>query len=207
MEKRFTQAQLAEIVAEVERLAQQRIDQLDQEEVKLILLESDLPADLVEEAIRQLTRRDALAAHRQRDRTIILAILTAVIIVGAGFWGVRHQHQQALQRITVQQDRITRTEEDGGTLTGVDRQPPTELVYRVTLAQAPVGETLSLSCDWLDAQGQIVQQNRYQTRKIETAIWQTRCRHTIGTSASPGTWTVRMFLEDRLISDIHFEVR
>jgi hypothetical protein len=70
----------------------------------------------------------------------------------------------------------------------IDRQANQEVFYRVTLANAPFGQKLSLSCNWVDPNGNIVHQNNYQTKEIKTLIWNTFCRYTIGSSAPTGKW-------------------
>jgi hypothetical protein len=75
------------------------------------------------------------------------------------------------------------------------------------LKDAPVGKKISLSCDWIDPSGQVVKQNRYQTREIDKPIWNTHCRYQIGTAASTGNWQVKMFLENRAIGSASFEVK
>jgi transcriptional regulator of met regulon len=68
MNNRLTQAQLSQIVAEVERLSQRRDDELEPEQVKQILQELSLPPELFDEALVQLRRREALAVQQRRNR-------------------------------------------------------------------------------------------------------------------------------------------
>src|SRR4028118_1364989 len=70
MENRLTQTQLTQIVAEVERLSNLRQSELDSEEVKEILQELSLPPELLNEALIQLQRREALAQQQRRNRWI-----------------------------------------------------------------------------------------------------------------------------------------
>ncbi|MGI0483844.1 DUF3859 domain-containing protein [Pantanalinema rosaneae CENA516] len=207
MNQRLTQTQLTQIVAEVERLSQRQQAELDADQVKAILQELNLPPELFDEAIGQLRRREALAA-RQRRMIWVLGAVTAVITLAiASFIWLEHQQQQILARLAVQQDRITLASDSGETLTQVTRQANPELFYRVTLAEAPVGQRLSLSCQWIDPNGNIVHQNHYQTREISTPIWNTFCRYALGSSAPTGIWTVQMLSGDRRLSDTTFSVQ
>lgn len=52
MEDRLTQAQLSQVVTEVEQLWRRREAELDSEQVKEILQELNLPSDLLEDATR-----------------------------------------------------------------------------------------------------------------------------------------------------------
>lgn len=61
MENRQTQAQLSQVVAEVERLSRRQEAVLDLGQVKEILHQLNLPSDLLEDAIVQLRRPEALA--------------------------------------------------------------------------------------------------------------------------------------------------
>ena len=207
MENRLTQTQLTQIVAEVERLSNLRQSQLDSEEVKEILQELSLPPELLNEALIQLQRREALAQQQRRNRWIAggLAAAAAGAIAITGFY--IQQNRQAIDRVSIQQNRITSVQDDGGNLTVISRQNNPEIFYRTTLKDAPIGKKLSLSCDWIDPSGQVVKQNRYQTREIDKPIWNTQCRYQIGTAAATGDWQVKMFVENRAIGSASFEVK
>ncbi len=207
MENRLTQTQLTQIVAEVERLSNLRQSELDSEEVKEILQELSLPPELLNEALIQLQRREALAQQQRRNRWIAggLAAAAAGAIAITGLY--IQQNRQAIDRVSIQQNRITSVQDDGGNLTVISRQNNPEIFYRTTLKDAPIGKKLSLSCDWIDPSGQVVKQNRYQTREIDKPIWNTQCRYQIGTAAATGNWQVKMFVESRPIGSASFEVK
>ncbi len=207
MEERLTPTQLSQIVAEVQQLSERQQDELEAEQVREILRELNLAPEFLEDAMIQIRRREALAAQKQRNRWLlggVAALITCVLVAGAL---TLRQRQQTLGRITAQQDRITLQQDDGGNLGTVVRQDNTELFYRVTLSDAPVGQQLSLSCHWSDPSGQIVRQNSYQTKKITTPVWNTFCRHTVGEDAATGPWTVEAFLGDRQLSEATFNVK
>lgn len=207
MEERLTPTQLSQIVAEVQQLSDRQQDELEAEQVREILRELNLAPEFLEDAMIQIRRREALAAQKQRNRWLlggVAALITCVLVAGAL---TLRQRQQTLGRITAQQDRITLQQDDGGNLGTVVRQDNAELFYRVTLSDAPVGQQLSLSCNWSDPSGQIVRQNSYQTKKITTPVWNTFCRHTVGEDAATGPWTVEAFLGDRQLSEATFNVK
>ncbi|MBE9094319.1 DUF3859 domain-containing protein [Tychonema sp. LEGE 07203] len=207
MENQLSQTQLTQIVAEVERLSNLRQSQLDSAEVQQILQELNLPPELLNEALIQLQRREALAQQQRRNRWIAggLAAAAAGAIAITGFY--IQQNRQAIARVSMQQNRLTSVQDDGGNLTVISRQNNPEIFYRVTLKDAPIGKKLSLSCDWIDPSGQIVKQNRYQTREIDKSIWNTQCRYQIGTAAATGNWQVKMLLENRAIGTKSFQVK
>ncbi|MGB3266625.1 MAG: DUF3859 domain-containing protein [Microcoleus sp.] len=207
MENQLSQTQLTQIVAEVERLSNLRQSQLDSAEVQQILQELNLPPELLNEALIQLQRREALAQQQRRNRWIAggLAAAAAGAIAITGFY--IQQNRQAIARVSIQQNRITSVQDDGGNLTVISRQNNPEIFYRITLKDAPIGKKLSLSCDWIDPSGQIVKQNRYQTREIDKSIWNTQCRYQIGTAAATGNWQVKMLLENRAIGTKSFQVK
>ncbi|MFZ4638907.1 MAG: DUF3859 domain-containing protein [Nodosilinea sp.] len=194
------------MVAEVQQLSQRQQSELDAEQVRDILRELHLPPELLEEAMVQLHRREALAARQQRNRWIVGSVigLSILLLLGASLFAQNLQRTLAL--VTVQRDRVTLAQDDGGDLSTVSRQANGEVFYRVTLSDAPVGQRLSLSCSWIDPGGQVVHQNRYQTQEITTPVWNTVCRHTIGLAAPVGMWKVQVFLGDRLLSDADFAV-
>lgn len=207
MENHLTQSQLTQIVAEVERLSYLRESQLNSEEVKEILEELNMPSELLNEALIELQRREALT-RKQRNRWIVGVLAVAVGVVPIAFAGFYiHQNEQAIDRVSVQQNRITLVQDNGNNLTVISRQNNPEIFYRVTLKDAPLGKKLSLSCDWIDARGQVVKQNRYQTREIDKSIWNTHCRYQIGNAAATGNWQVKMFLKNRAIGSGSFQVK
>ena len=207
MENRLTQTQLTQIVAEVQRLSNLREAELNSAEVTQILQELGLPPELLDEALIQLQRREALAQQERRNRWIAGGLAAAAVgaIAITGFF--IQQNRQAIARISIQQNRITSVQDDGGNLTVISRPNNPEIFYRVTLKDAPLGKKLSLSCDWIDPSGQVVKQNRYQTRDIDKSIWNTQCRYKIGTTAATGKWQVKMLIENRAIGSTSFEVK
>ncbi|MEH1868123.1 MAG: DUF3859 domain-containing protein [Nostoc sp.] len=207
MTQRLTQEQLAQIVTEVEGLQVRREAELDQQQVKEILQELNLPPELLDEALIQLNRRQALEVQQRRNRWITSGVVAFLVILSASAIFFIQRQNSALSRVSAQQDRITLVSNTGGDLKTVSRQTNPEILYRVTLKDAPLGKKLALSCNWIDPNGQIVKQNSYQTREINTSVWDTQCRYTINPAATVGNWKVQMFLEGRQISDETFEVK
>ena len=60
MQQRLTPEQVSQIVAEVERLSQRRQSEIEVEELQQILQELNLPDDLLDEAVMQVYRKQAL---------------------------------------------------------------------------------------------------------------------------------------------------
>ncbi|MGL5034249.1 MAG: DUF3859 domain-containing protein [Microcystaceae cyanobacterium] len=207
MEPRLTDAQLEKVVAEVQQLSQQTQAELAPEQVRDILQELSLPPELLEEAMVQLDRREALAAQQKRDRLLMGGFVGLIALSVIGFLVFTQNQQQMTARVTAQRDRVTLNQDNGGNLSTISRQNNDEIFYRITLADAPVGQRLSLSCNWIDPSGQIVHQNRYQTKEITTPIWNTFCRHQLGSEMPVGIWKVEAFLGDRRLSDASFEVK
>lgn len=204
--QKLTQEQLTQIVAEAQRISNKRQDELDADEVRQILQELNLPPELLEESLIQVRRRQSLQVKQRRNRWIVGAIVaTAIVAIPSILYFLNHQ-QQTLNRVSVQRDRIT-LQADSSDVQTVSRQSNPDLYYRVVLKDAPIGQKLSLSCEWIDPNQQIVKQNRYETQEIRTALWNTYCHYPIGTTAIPGTWTVQMRLNDRPISDASFTVQ
>ncbi len=206
MEPRLTPEQLTKVVREVELLSIRDQDNLSQDQVRQILSELGLPPVLLEDAMVQVQRRDALDRQQQQRKWLLIggaALGTAAIVTAVG---LHNNSQQALAKVTAQGDRLTLAQDNGGSLTSIDRTGA-ELYYRVTLTNAPIGEKLPLTCTWTDAQGQVVKQNQYQTKPIATPTWDTHCRTTIGPNAATGAWKVNLKLKGRSISDEGFNVR
>lgn len=207
MNERLTQTQLAEVIAEIGQLSQRREAELNREEVKEILQELNLSPDLLDDALVQVNRRQALKVQQRRNRLIaggVVAVLVSAIATTTVFIQNR---QQTFARISTSGNRITLAQDNGSNLTTIDRQISPKLFYRVTINEAPIGEKLSLSCDWIDPSGKVVHQSRYQTREVDKSVWQTNCYYQLGTAMSAGNWKVQMSLDGRIISSTSFTVK
>lgn len=208
--ERLTPQQLTKLVGEVERLSQRQQDELDRGQVQDILRELNLSPDLLDEAMIQLQRKEALVVQQRRQRWIIGGAIASLVVVFAGIAAFMQQQQQAFARVAVQNDCIAVAEKT--CLSATDRPKPlarqsnVEVFYNVTLKDAPVGKTLSLSCDWIAPGGQVDKQTRYETRQIDTPIWNTHCKYPLGSAAPTGKWQVRLSLDDRQLSDASFDV-
>jgi hypothetical protein len=208
MEPQLSRAQLDQVIAEAQRLTEYRQDELlDPEQVREILQELNLPPTVLEDALAQVHRRQALE-QQTRQRKHLVRIIGAVLAVAIAIpifltW----QNRQGLSHVSVQQDLITLTPEGGPPLKTVDRQTNPEIYYRVVLKDAPMGKKLALSCDWIAPNGQVVKQNRYETQPVKTNPWATHCRYRIEPTAPPGTWSTKIFLDRRPIKTATFEVK
>ncbi|MGB7441605.1 MAG: DUF3859 domain-containing protein, partial [Coleofasciculaceae cyanobacterium] len=107
MKKPREQDRLAQIVAEVERLARHREEELDYEQVQQILSELNLPADLLKEAMVQLQRRQTVAIIQKRNRWLGLAIAVALVGTIATTSSISYKRQQTLAQISASQSRLT----------------------------------------------------------------------------------------------------
>jgi hypothetical protein len=204
MEQRLTTQQLEQIVGEVGRLAHRQQAELDRTQVQEILQELNLPPELLDEAMIQVQRKEALARERKRNTGIAIAGIAAVAIMFAGT-SLFFQNQNAkFAKITTTQDRVTLVQ-SGKSLATISKG--SDVVYRVTLNDAPVDEKLNLTCNWLDPQGQITHTNRYDTKNITTAVWNTQCRYQLPDSAATGAWKVQILVGDRLLKQAPFEVK
>jgi hypothetical protein len=207
MNQRLTYEQLNQIIAETQRLQQRREQELEPEQVQQILSELNLPPELLDEAITQVNRRQALEIQKKRNKLIFAGVAAAmVVILGSGIFFFQKQNT-TFTRVLVQQDRISKTIDDGDNLKVIERQSNAEVFYRVTLKDAPIGQRLNLACNWINPNGQVVKENRYQTQNITTSIWDTRCKYIINSGAIPGQWKVQISLDGRLLSDESFEVK
>lgn len=207
MDTRLTQTQLTQIVAEVGQLSKQREEELSSEQVRQILQELNLPDDLLDEAIVQLNRRKALS--RQQKRNWLIGMVIAVTLTGgiATTALLHQQYQQQIAQVSVVQNRISLANNPDIGSGQIDRQTQPKVFYRVTLQDAPMGDRLSPTCDWIDPSGKRVHQSTYQTQPIEKSVWTTYCFYQLKADATPGMWQVRMSLEGRLLSSQTFAVK
>ncbi|MDJ0798830.1 MAG: DUF3859 domain-containing protein [Calothrix sp. MO_167.B12] len=207
MTQRLTQEQLTQIIAEIEKLKALEEEELDRKQVEEILQELNLPSSLLDDALMQLQRKQALKAQQKRNKWIIGSIAAVlVILIGFSIFSIQ-QNNSAIARVQAQQDRVTLVQDNGENLKVVERQNNPQLFYRVTLKDGPVGKKLQLSCNWINPSGEVVKQNRYQTRTLTTSVWNTYCRYTIPTVSPTGNWQVQMFLNGRKLSEANFQVK
>ncbi|WP_287274337.1 MULTISPECIES: hypothetical protein [unclassified Okeania] len=209
-EERLTQIQFTQLVAEVEQLSRQRDEEIDREQMQQILQELNLPTDLVDEAMMQLRRREALAVEQKRNKLITVGVLSGlVVVIVASFLWFQTQ-KQALNNVYANsgQSKLTLETNSGQEiLIVVDSQQNSEVFYRVTLQDAPVGKKLYLGCNWIDSNGEISHQNSYQTKQINKAVWPTYCKYKFHTGSPVGNWQVEMYLGDRFLSQTEFTVK
>jgi hypothetical protein len=205
MEERLTTQQLDRIVGEVGRLANRRADELDRSQVQSILQELNLPPELLDEAMIQVQRKEALAKERKRNVGIAIATITALVIIGLGI-GISAQNKaSSIAKVTATEARITLVQDGGENLQTVTRG--SQVAYRVTLNDAPVGDKLNLTCNWLNPGGQIAHTNRFETKNITTPVWNTQCRYAMPIGAATGSWKVQILVGDRLLNQAPFDTK
>lgn len=207
--ERLREEQVAQVVAEVTRLAQQReegqLQSLERDQVEQILQELNLPTDLIDDALAQLRRKEALAKEQRRKRLIIAgSVLGVILLVALVFWW-NAQRNAVFARISGETGRITRAVDNGSNLQTVTRDGQ-DVVYHVTLNNVPAGEQLEMRCNWIAPDGQIFKQNHWQTRVTDKSVWLTSCKCQLGPAAASGTWKVEMLLGDRTVSATSFQV-
>ncbi|MEO0935310.1 MAG: DUF3859 domain-containing protein, partial [Cyanobacteria bacterium J06641_2] len=99
MQQRLTPKQVSQIVAEVERLSQRRQSEIEVDELQQILRELNLPDDLLDEAVMQVYRKQALDNQKRRNRWIIGGVVAVVIgAIAAAFFMQKQQQQQQQQQ-------------------------------------------------------------------------------------------------------------
>lgn len=207
MQKRLTQKQVSQIVAEVERLSQRRQSEIEVEELQQILHELNLPDDLLDEAVMQVYRKQALDNQKKRNRWIIGGVMAVVLGAVAATFFVQQQHYSALARISVYDSRVGFRRNDSTHIKEIERQKTPEVFYNVTLQNAPVGKQVELGCNWLDPSRQIAHQSIWKTKTIAKEVWNTHCRYQFKQNAPTGTWIVQMTLDDEVLESQQFLVK
>ena len=208
MQKRLTTKQVSQIVAEVERLSQRRQSEIEVEELEQILNELNLPDDLLDEAVMQVYRKQAMDKQKKRNRLIIGGALAVVVSAIFSTFFMQQQQQQALERINVYDSRVGfRRNDDSASLEEINRQSTPEIFYNVTLEDAPVGKQVELGCNWVDPNREIAHQNSWKTKTISKEVWNTHCRYKFKESVPAGNWLVQMTLDDEVITSNKFVVK
>lgn len=206
MKSQLTEKQWNEVVAEVTRLAQAREDDTTQREITAqVLQELNLPTDLIDDAVRQVQYREALAKQRRQRIWLGAAGLVLLLVLALSLWSWISSRTAAFDRIQSEAGRVTRTQDHGDTLSTVSPDGQ-DVVFRTKLRDVPLGEKLNLSCDWIDPTGKIFHQSRWETRDTNKAVWETHCRCQLGPSAPKGNWKVEMKLGERVLTATEFKV-
>ena len=188
---------LEKLIAEVDRAAQRRQENLDRAEVQAILEDLNLPPELLDEAMEQLGRREALERERKRNFRIAIAVGIVVLSVIGAVAFSHYNRQQALAKIETVRDRLTLQQDKGNNLDTISLDNSPLVYYRVTLKNVPTGQRLNLECYWIDPDGKIVQQNNYRTNEvIDQSVWNTHCKNQFGSASQTGTWEVKMRLDN-----------
>ncbi|HEX4948661.1 MAG TPA: DUF3859 domain-containing protein [Blastocatellia bacterium] len=206
MKSQLSEKQWNQVVAEVTRLAQEREDEQSRREITAqVLAELQLPTDLIDDALKQVQYREALAQQRRQRIWLSVAGATLLLVIIVSLWTWSASRSASFARITADNSRITRTTDSGEHLSSVPADGQ-DTVFHVTLRDVPLGEKLDLSCNWIDPTGTIFHQSRYETRTTDKAVWPTQCRCRIGTAAPKGNWKVEMKLGDRMVAATDFKV-
>lgn len=209
MGEQFTEKQLNQIIVELEQLSQQQEQEYSREQISQILQELTLSPDLLDEAIIQLRRREALKIEQKQNRWlagVIGVVLVVPITIGIVWFYQRHQ---AISQVYANssQSRLTLSQQNiGNSLTVIQRQESPLIYYHVKLQQPPLNTRLNLGCNWINPLGQLEQQNRYTTRQIDRSLWNTYCRHQFDNASPVGQWQVQMTFGDRILSETEFIV-
>jgi hypothetical protein len=124
------------------------------------LQELNLSLDLLDDALVQIKRKQALKVQQQRNRLIVGGVIVALVGVIVATSVFIQNRQQTFARISTSVNRITLAQDNGSNLTTIDRQISPKVFYRVILNEVPVGEKLSLTCDWIDPSGKVVHKSR-----------------------------------------------
>ena len=188
-------------------MSQRRQSEIEVEELQQILHELNLPDDLVDEAVMQVYRKQALDNQKRRNRWIIGSVMAVVVggVVATLF--MQQQQQQALERISVYDSRVGYRKNDFASLKEIERQKNPEVFYNVTLQDAPVGKELELGCNWIDPNREIAHQNKWKIKNISKEVWKTHCRYTFNKNVPTGNWFVQMTLNDEAIISNKFVVK
>jgi hypothetical protein len=137
----------------------------------------------------------------------IVLLLLAVAGIAIAVFVIKNTQPAAADATRATEGRLTLAEDDGQSLKIVDRQQSPELWFRVLLAEAPLGETLSLTCEWVGPDGKVAHRNHYTTHRIDRQDWPTHARYRLATNAPLGNWTVRLQLQGRVLQSTTFEVQ
>jgi hypothetical protein len=188
-----------EIVAEVQKIERSRNALLTLDETRGVLRELDLPAELLDEALAAIRARNEASHGRRRTIARAAGAAIAVLAVAAGLFAWRQHESSKFARTVAASAYVGAGPAEAATSTFHRSQQP-ELVFRVTLKDAPLGEKVPLACDWLGPEGRPLHQSSWRTQPIDRDPWPTHCRMQATPASPTGTWRVRMTQDGREIA-------
>jgi hypothetical protein len=203
----LTRERLPEVIAEVDRLAEEKHGAIERADAEAVLAELGMPVDLLDEALAQIRARDAARLQARRRFLVGTVLIAAALGGGALFLHAASKHAASYAAVKTQHPRITLDPNDANGLASITRDGSKDVYFAVDLVNAPIGESLPLRCTWVDAAGHTDRENRFDTKTIDRATWPTHCKTRIPSEAKAGPWKVTMLLDDRAIADLTFEVR
>lgn len=139
-------------------------------------------------------------------RWVVLVLLVLAVISSWGTLRWIGARNAAIDRVGVAQARLTSAEDSRQNLSEIRSETSPTVFYRVTLKDAPLGQKLSLYCEWIDPHGQVVWRRRYDTPAVTSTTWETQCRAEFGPTSAVGMWTVEMYLLKRKLSHASFRI-
>lgn len=133
---------------------------------------------------------------------LIAIVLIAMVAVG----GLLGWQELKIRTVTASDARLSNTVDSALAIDTVALGRKTWVYYHVTLNGAPKGRRIDLACEWVDPRWTTRHEVEYETRRVDKSPWPTHCRNRFAPGMEPGTWTVRLYVEERLVSETLFEV-
>ena len=195
--------ELEDIVGEAQRLHDADRNELTRGEVREVLRDLDIPPEKLDEAERLVKERRA--KQRENRRSLMVAAVLVIAVAGLVTTTVVYTKHKAARaaKTWVAHHAVT----SNGKASPFERSGSPEVRLDAEVAEAPVGDRLDLSCEWVEPSGTRAHENRYTTKSIDRALWPTHCRYTLAPSSPTGTWTVTLKQSDRSLTTEHFDVR
>lgn len=146
--------------------------------------------------------------HRQGGVGLkwLVVVCLVMILSGAGALWLLDREAPDFRQVQVTQGRLGWEHDDGEDHLQIDRSRGRELWYRVMLDPAPVGQIMTLECEWVSPDGTIAHRNQYRTKSIRQSPWETHARWSPNAATVLGTWTVRLSCAGRELHSKRFEV-
>lgn len=139
-------------------------------------------------------------------RGVVLIFLALTVISSWGTLRWIRGKNAAIDRVSLAQARLTLAQDHGEDLNEIQSgSSPTLLFYRVTLSNVPLGEKLSLHCDWVDPQGILASRRTYEM-VVTSETWKADCKAEFSPDSATGAWTVQMYLQRRKLSQKSFRI-
>jgi hypothetical protein len=205
MQEKLSEKEVVRLVAEVSKLDEEKRQSLDRDQVAEILREMDLPEEHLDEAMVRLRESKFKEKEQRRTAGLLVAVVTVAVIGIGAIMFQNTTYNAGVANITANSAHLSAQSATAAEIADVTAGSGTTFAS-VTLQNVPQGMRVPMRAKWIQPDGTIYHENRWQTKPADTATWTTHAKANIGVGAPKGQWTVEFIVGDRTVTTKKFVV-